>query len=384
MAARITADFPGDVLLGEEGERVLGDVPANNVRWIVDPLDGTFNFVRGFPYVATSIAVEVDGAVQRGHYQPVIGEVFCAGKGFGAWLHRVDQPPVRLAVNCEHTCQRPDRLCAAVSGEQKLRAGATSVARRCLPCRQHPPHRRGRAGSAQVAAGRLDGFFVMSLQCLGRGRRALLVTEAGGVVCDFTGGNDFLTSNQVIAGSAVVAAELAAVLVSTPSAPAESNVEIFRAKASSQVKQRDKWWRSFGESVLSQDLRSRRLRPLLCDTDTAAGQRVHSDAGAGRGATGGPHRSLHVAQRRHCGAVARRQHPVQDPDHLQHGFDGRRLPCIHAISNAAWSFWVAPVPSAFADRSTLSWRWFIPAAIPDADPSAIGDDAPARGGLVQR
>ncbi|HQD65126.1 MAG TPA: DUF3047 domain-containing protein [Casimicrobium huifangae] len=55
------------------------------------------------------------------------------------------------------------------------------------------------------------------------------------------------------------------------------------------------------------------------------------------------------------------------------------VPCIHASSNAAWSFWVAHVPSAFADRSTLSWRWFIPAAIPDADPSAIGkDDAPAR------
>lgn len=55
------------------------------------------------------------------------------------------------------------------------------------------------------------------------------------------------------------------------------------------------------------------------------------------------------------------------------------VPCIRATANAAWSFWAAHVPAAFARMSNLSWRWFIPAAIPDADPSAIGkDDAPAR------
>jgi len=55
------------------------------------------------------------------------------------------------------------------------------------------------------------------------------------------------------------------------------------------------------------------------------------------------------------------------------------VPCIRATANAAWSFWVAPVPAAFARLSSLSWRWFIPAAVPDADPAVVGkDDAPAR------
>ena len=79
--------------------------------------------------------------------------------------------------------------------------------------------------------------------------------------------------------------------------------------------------------------------------------------------------------------MARRQHPVQDATALQVRVRWR-CACIHASSNAAWSFWVAPVPSAFSPiGQRYPWRWFIPAAIPDADPSAIGkDDAPARGG----
>ena len=67
IADAIARAFPGDVLLGEEGgERVLGNKPASDVRWIVDPLDGTYNFVHGFPYIATSIAIEVSGVVQCG------------------------------------------------------------------------------------------------------------------------------------------------------------------------------------------------------------------------------------------------------------------------------------------------------------------------------
>ena len=215
MAARIAADFPGDVLLGEEGgERVLGDSLANNVRWIIDPLDGTFNFVHGFPYIATSIAVEVDGAVQAGVIaNPVSSEVFSAGKGFGAWLHMPDQPPARLAVSLEHT------LASGLIGSV-LPSAASKSFDRVLPAWLDVARCAGsirRTGAAaldlaQVAAGRLDGFFVMSLSAWDAAAGALLVTEAGGRVCDFTGGDNYMNSNQVIAGSSGVAAELAAVL----------------------------------------------------------------------------------------------------------------------------------------------------------------------------
>ncbi len=215
MAARIAATFPGDVLLGEEGgERLLGDAPPTAVRWIVDPLDGTFNFVHGFPYLATSIAIEANGIVQAGVIaNPVNGEVFFASLGGGAWLRTGEQPATRLAVNREHT------LASGLIGSV-LPAAASKRFEQVLPAWLDVTRRAGsirRTGAAaldlaQVAAGRLDGFFVMSLAAWDAAAGALLVREAGGAVCDFCGGDDFLRSNQVIAGSPAIAAELVTVL----------------------------------------------------------------------------------------------------------------------------------------------------------------------------
>ena len=215
MATRIAAAFPGDMLLGEEGgERVLGYASATGVRWIVDPLDGTFNFVHGFPYIATSIAIEADGVVALGVIaNPVNGEVFSAALGAGAWLHAAGQSPVPLAVSRAHDLASgligsvlPS---AANTSFERVLAAWLDVARRAGSIR-----RTGAAALdlAHVAAGRLDGFFVLSLSSWDAAAGALLVREAGGAVCDFTGGDNFLTSNQVIAGSAVIASELVAVL----------------------------------------------------------------------------------------------------------------------------------------------------------------------------
>lgn len=215
IARGIAATFPGDVLLGEEGgERVLGAAPASNVRWVVDPLDGTFNFVHGFPYIATAIAVEVAGVVQAGVIgNPLTREIFSAARGEGAWLHAPERPPLRLAVNRKH--HLGNGLIGSV-----LPSASSPQFSHVLPAWLAVAGRAGsirRTGAAaldlaHVAAGRLDGFFVMSLSAWDAAAGALLVTEAGGTVCDFRAGARYLTSNQVIAGSPEIAAGLTAIL----------------------------------------------------------------------------------------------------------------------------------------------------------------------------
>lgn len=215
IATRIDAAFPGDALLGEEGgARTLGGATATGVRWIVDPIDGTFNFVHGFPYVATSIAIERDGVVEAGVIaDPIHDECFYAQRGEGAWWRVGNQAPRALHVSHGATLDK------ALVGSVLPSAAATSFDR-VLPAWIDVARRSGsirRTGAAaldlaQVAAGRLDGFFVMSLAAWDAAAGALLVREAGGVVCDFNGGDQFLETNQVIAGNAAVSSQLVKVL----------------------------------------------------------------------------------------------------------------------------------------------------------------------------
>lgn len=217
FAQRIATIFPGDVLLGEEGgERgPFGGAPASGYRWIVDPLDGTFNFLHGFPYVATSIAVEYEGEIVVGVIaNPLTDEVFYAERGRGAWLLGVDgEPPKSLRVS---ECEALSRaLVASVLpsgasiGFDKVLPAWTDVARGSASIR-----RTGAAALdlAHVAAGRLDGFFVMSLAAWDAAAGSLLVREAGGQICDFQGGDRYLQTNQVVAGSAAVCIDLVRVL----------------------------------------------------------------------------------------------------------------------------------------------------------------------------
>ncbi len=212
IAEAIAAAFPGDVLLGEEGgERVLGNSTATDVRWIVDPLDGTYNFVHGFPYIATSIAIEAGGVMQCGVIgNPLTGEIFSAGRGFGAWRHPAnDAEPTRLAVS---TCPSLDRaLVGTVLPSGTHPSFATVLPAWMAIAQASGSVRRTGAAAldlAQVAAGAMDGFFVMSLAAWDAAAGALLVTEAGGRVCDFDGGDQFLRTHQVIAGNVAVVAEM--------------------------------------------------------------------------------------------------------------------------------------------------------------------------------
>jgi len=216
IAERIAAAFPGDVLLGEEGgERSPGTGEATGVRWIVDPLDGTFNFVHGFPYIATSIAIERDGEIEAGVIaNPLTQEIFYGERGGGAWL-RTGPTATAQALRVSAADRLDRALVASVlpsassaSFEQVL-AAWLDVARASGSIR-----RTGAAALdlAHVAAGRIDGFFVMSLARWDAAAGALLVREAGGEVCDFTGSDQFLETNQVIAGTTHTANALVKVL----------------------------------------------------------------------------------------------------------------------------------------------------------------------------
>lgn len=215
IAKHIAARFPGDVLLGEEGgERLLGGASSSSgFRWIVDPLDGTFNFAHHFPYIACSMAIEHQGAVIAGVIvNPINGEIFYAEQGGGAWLiggATKDAPPLRLRVS------QADTLAAALVGSVLPSAAnaafdAVFAAWSIVAKRSGSIRRTGAAALdlAHVAAGRMDGFFVMSLASWDAAAGALLVKEAGGMVCDFSGGQQYLQSNQVIAGTHAVAGAL--------------------------------------------------------------------------------------------------------------------------------------------------------------------------------
>jgi myo-inositol-1(or 4)-monophosphatase len=216
MVQRIAAMFSGDTILGEEGgERAPSDLSrASGYRWIVDPLDGTFNFVHGFPYVATSIAVEHNGVIECGVIaNPINDEVFYATLGEGAWLIADDASPVKLhvspCVDLSHALVASVLPSGASASFARVLPAWTDVARACASIR-----RTGAAALdlAQLAAGRIDGFFVMSLAAWDAAAGSLLVTEAGGHICDFQGGADFLRTNEVIAGTRPLCGALARVL----------------------------------------------------------------------------------------------------------------------------------------------------------------------------
>jgi len=187
---------PEHAILAEEGS--IGAAVASS-RWIVDPLDGTTNFIHGVPMFAVSIALEDEAGLVAGCvHDPCRQETFRARRGGGAFVN--DEPVACTAIDQLDTAliatgfpfREMDRLPAYLSTfEQFVRA--TSGLRR--------------AGSAALdlaytACGRYDGFFEVGLKPWDLAGGALLVTEAGGRVTDVHGGPEFLREGSVVAAGA--------------------------------------------------------------------------------------------------------------------------------------------------------------------------------------
>jgi myo-inositol-1(or 4)-monophosphatase len=207
LKAELGRARPGYGLLFEEGGETPGSDPHH--RWIVDPLDGTTNFLHGIPNFAISIGLERDGEIVAGVvYEPTRDEMYWAEKGAGAYLNdrRLRVSARRLLGDAVIGTGIPfqgrgdhksyiatlARIMAATSGVRRFGAAALDL--------------------AYVAAGRLDGFWEFGLFPWDVAAGILLVREAGGFVSDLAGGQSMLSGGDILAANGHLHLPLAALI----------------------------------------------------------------------------------------------------------------------------------------------------------------------------
>jgi myo-inositol-1(or 4)-monophosphatase len=195
----LLASIPGIPVVGEERGGVAGER-----YWLVDPLDGTTNFVHGFPIVAVSVALIQEGRPVAGAVAaPFLGECYVAARGQGARLERAGQPARTLGVS-----ERPVERSIVGTGfpfrhkevlPRYVRAMSAALDR------FEDLRRPGAAALdlAWVAAGVFDGFFELSLSPWDVAAGGLLIEEAGGVVTDWSGSAGYL-EGDILAGNSSV------------------------------------------------------------------------------------------------------------------------------------------------------------------------------------
>ena len=200
--------YPGHGILAEETGSTHGAKDSECV-WIIDPLDGTTNFIHGFPVYCVSIALAVRGKVEQAViYDPSRNDLFTATKGRGAYMNdRRIRVSKRTQLNeCLISTGFPFRkgddfnAYLAMMGDVMQRTAGL--------------RRPGAAALdlAYVAAGFADGFFETGLQPWDVAAGSLLVTEAGGLVGNFTGDSNFLEQKECLAGNPRIYGQLVPIL----------------------------------------------------------------------------------------------------------------------------------------------------------------------------
>jgi myo-inositol-1(or 4)-monophosphatase len=194
------------LLAAEPGSRIVGEelspsLDTGDLVWIVDPLDGTTNFLHGFPTWAISIAAAVDGTLEAGVvFHVTQGQVYTASRGGGAW--RGEQ---RLAVS---SIRDPGFALIGTGFPFKDTTQLTSYLGQFSRVAAQTSGIR-RAGSAaldlaDVAQGRFDGFWEQHLSTWDIAAGVLLIREAGGLVTDFTGRDIGIEHTAVVAGNPAI------------------------------------------------------------------------------------------------------------------------------------------------------------------------------------
>jgi len=204
IRSRILAARPDDAILGEEGGET-GDAAGAPVRWVIDPLDGTVNYLYGLHDWAVSIAAEVAGEIVAGAvFVPRRGELFTATRGGGGWLESAAGGADRVRLRCRPGVPLDQALVATGFGYQAARRKVQGEVVAAMLPRIRDIRRGGVAAAdlCSVAAGRLDGFYERGLNYWDYAAGALIATEAGAVVGGLNG-NPPGTSMTVAASPAL-------------------------------------------------------------------------------------------------------------------------------------------------------------------------------------
>jgi myo-inositol-1(or 4)-monophosphatase len=194
--------FPDYGILSEESAEIIGNT---NARWIIDPLDGTTNYMKRYPFVAISIALEKGGQLVLGLvYNPILNEMFVGQRGCGATyngrpIHVSEVNALKSAVlgsgfpydawvNLDNnTAQWAKLLTHSIS----LRCDGSAALDLC-----------------RVACGQVDGYWEKGISPWDIAAGVVIVREAGGMITDYLGGEDFLSRGEIIASNPTLHVEM--------------------------------------------------------------------------------------------------------------------------------------------------------------------------------
>ena len=183
---------PDHAFLGEEG----GSEGESDYKWIIDPLDGTSNYLHGIPHFGISIALQIKGRTEHAVvYDPMRDEMFSASRGSGAHLNNT-----RIRVSARNSLNSAIVATAFPFRQRGMMSVYTGIFSDVF--RKIEDIRRNGAASldlAWVAAGRMDAYFEIGLKSWDVAAGALLVREAGGVVTDFDGNDAVEESHSILA-----------------------------------------------------------------------------------------------------------------------------------------------------------------------------------------
>ena len=195
--------YPAHCIVSEECGVLNGE--DADYQWIIDPLDGTTNFVKGIPHFCVSIALKVKGKLDQAViYDPIRGELFTASRGKGAQLNGF-----RIRVKQSKDLNGAV-LATGFPFKQKQHVDCYLTMFKTLFLKTADMRRAGSAALdlAYVAAGRVDGYFELGLKPWDSAVGELLIIEAGGLVTDFNGGHTHHETGNIVAGSSNLLKEI--------------------------------------------------------------------------------------------------------------------------------------------------------------------------------